>query len=278
MMVERLDYTAVIRTNRADELLDRVVVSLRRQTMPPNGIVFVDSSGDEQTHAALEAMGRVVRYDGDFNYSRAINLGIGAVRTPFALTISSHTVPMADDLIERGWAEAQRVGARIIYWSPPAPGALLERRFDIVDAGSYNGRNGLSNSFGMIETAEARRYPFREEVFASEDQEWAKRYLGRYPNARIVGVITPDVAYEHRGAAAKGILLDKYIQEELAHLLFMVPKTRIAVEICGRIARSALALARGRPERARGHFAVVHRYLTYNPGSMKQASPGKSQR
>lgn len=269
-MVELCDYTAVIRTNRADELLDRVVASLRRQSMAPKDIVFVDSSGDAQVHAALQAMGRVVRYAGEFNYSKAINLGIGTVHTPFSLMISSHTVPMADDLIARGWNEAQRVGARILYWSPPPPDASVAQRFNIVDAASYTGRNGLSNSFGMIETAEALRYPFREDVFASEDQEWAKRYLDRHPEAKIVGVITTDVAYENRGAAAKGVLLEKYIQQELAHLLFTARRSRIPVEIIGRMARSVLALSRGRTERARGHFAILVRYFRHRIGLAKR--------
>ncbi|WP_312487775.1 glycosyltransferase family 2 protein [Sphingomonas sp.] len=268
-MVELCDYTAVIRTNRADELLDRVVASLRRQSIPPSDIIFVDSSGDEQTHATLQTMGRVVRYAGEFNYAKAINLGIGAVRTPFALMISSHTVPMADDLIERGWHEAQRVSARIIYWSPPPPDTSVAQRFDIIDAKSYTGRNGLSNSFGMIETGEALRYPFREDVFASEDQEWAKRYLGRHPAAKIVGVITTDIAYENRGAAAKGVLLEKYIQQELAHLLFTARRSKIPAMLLSRMARSALALSRGRMERARGHAAIVSRYLRHRAGLTK---------
>ncbi|WP_322963588.1 glycosyltransferase family 2 protein [Sphingomonas fuzhouensis] len=268
-MVELCDYTAVIRTNRADELLGRVVALLRRQSIPPKDIVFVDSSGDEQTHTALRAMGRVVRYAGEFNYSKAINLGIGAVRTPLSLMISSHTVPMADDLIERGWQEAQRVGARIIYWSPPPPNASGVQRFDIIDSRSYTGRNGLSNSFGMIETAEALRYPFREDVFASEDQEWAKRYLERHPTSKIAGVITTDVAYENRGAAEKGVLLEKYIQQELAHLLFTARRSEIPVEIIGRMARSVLALSRGRMDRARGHSAILFRYFKHRIGLAK---------
>ncbi|WP_156483474.1 glycosyltransferase family 2 protein [Sphingobium chlorophenolicum] len=260
-MATKFQYTAVIRTNKVDDILLRVVAALREQSVPPEEILFVDSSGSEDVHASLSKIGRAVKYQGPFNFSRAVNLGVSKVGTGLTLMISSHTVPSTPRLIEDGWDEAQKVGARIIYWSPPSPDAPNPRRIDIVDRYSYNGRNGLSNSFGMFETAEAVAFPFREDVFASEDQEWAKRYLERHPDAKIVGVISPDILYLNPGYGDSAAGIAKYVQAEVAHLLFTARRSAIAPQIAGRIARSMLALSRGRISRARAHVEIVARYL-----------------
>lgn len=257
-------YTALIRTNRVDHNLGEVVTALRAQTMPPAEILLVDSSGQEDVTRALSAFGRVVPYgDRDFNYSRAVNVGMAEVKTPYALVISSHTVPARRDLIETGWSAARDAAASVLYWSP-LPDALPGRDNAIVNritVRSFTGKNGFSNSMGMLPTDQAIAHPFREEVPASEDQEWAKRYFERNRDAVIIGVTDPDLFYRNPVIADEKKRADKYVLEEVSYLRHIAAPRKIPVEVAARLARSALALVRGRRVRAAAHARIVIGYF-----------------
>ena len=74
-----MKYDVVIRCKNEMEWLPRVLSSLNNQTIKPSRIIVVDDASNDGSFQYAEQMGCVVlNYDRpEFNYSYALNLGIG---------------------------------------------------------------------------------------------------------------------------------------------------------------------------------------------------------
>lgn len=171
-----MEYLALIRTFNSLPLVEEVIGCLRMQTCPPTAIMAVDSGSDPGQAQALRALVDVwLDVSGQaFNYSRSINLGVQAATLENVLIISSHVVLREQDVMERFFAELASKGDRVGSVISNKSQAWLVRQ---VNNASFTGVNGLTNSCSFAPTALLRELPFREEVFASEDQEWTKRFL-----------------------------------------------------------------------------------------------------
>ncbi|AYR24105.1 glycosyltransferase family 2 protein [Herbaspirillum rubrisubalbicans] len=171
-----MEYLALIRTFNSLPLAQEVIQSLRSQSCPPTAIMAVDSGSDADQAAALRGMVDVwLDVSGQpFNYSRSINLGVQAATLPNVLIISSHVVLRQTDVMERFFQELASKGDQVGSLISNKSQAWLVRQ---VGPASFTGVNGLTNSCSFAPTALLRELPFREEVFASEDQEWTKRFL-----------------------------------------------------------------------------------------------------
>jgi glycosyltransferase involved in cell wall biosynthesis len=243
-------YTALIRTHRCDALLERTVQSLREQGIAPREIVFVDSSRDPACTAALRALGgRIVAYpDGPFNFSKALNLGVAAASQPWVLLISSHVVLAHPSMIETGWAEAEAAGAQGLYWIASLDGRLA---LQCIAADAFDGHNGLSNACALLPATLMRERPFREEVFAAEDQEWAAWFF-RTHRGRMLRITHPALKYLNPNANEL-----KKINEEIAIAYYAYPRNRRLDRILLRCARGLLALWRRRPRAAHMHWEIA---------------------
>jgi hypothetical protein len=244
------DYTAVIRTDHASPLLHHTVACLRAQTLPPNEIVFVDSSRDAEVRSALLTLGdRVVSYPAErpFNFAEAINLGCLAVHTPWMLLISSHVQLTDTRLVAMGIKAMTRHSAGVAYWTFASDGREQVQR---VTARDFDGRNGLSNSCALLPTELVRVRPFRPEVFSAEDQEWAAWFL-RERGGATVRITHPAVAY-----CNQRVNTTKTVNEELAIAYFSYRRGLWPDRVLARLLRAALAAARGRRERALMHWRI----------------------
>jgi glycosyltransferase involved in cell wall biosynthesis len=243
-------YTALIRTHRCDALLERTVQSLREQTTPPSEIVFVDSSHDPACAAALQALGgRVVAYpDGPFNFSKALNIGVAAASQPLVLMISSHVVLAHPTMIENGWHSATATGARGLYWIPSLDGRLA---CHCIAPDTFDGHNGLSNACALLPTELLRERPFREEVFAAEDQEWAAWFFKTHRGS-MLRITHPDLQYLNPNANEL-----KTINEEIAIAYYAYPRNLRLDHILMRCARGLLAFWRRRPRAAYMHWEIA---------------------
>ena len=168
----RPQYTALIRTFDSAATLPATLRSLGRQDWPPARCVFVDSGSSDATLALLPAGAIVHRYVGaDFNYADAIHQGLGHVETEFVLIISSH--------LSLGAADATRCALTLLREKPAFGAAYFCNDagscadHTVIDAGNFDGFNGLWNNCALVRTALLRKRGFRPEVFAAEDQEWA---------------------------------------------------------------------------------------------------------
>lgn len=263
LKMDRPCYGAVIRAYQYTSLLEQIVAALRAQSVPPDFILIVDSSQSVETTAAFESLGvTVVPYpEGEFNYSRAINIGVAANPAPLTLIISSHVL-LGSEMVERGWGAAQSQGLEIAFWTPPGAGQVEDVEC-IIDRHNFNSRNGISNCAALIPTQRILDRPFREEVFAAEDQEWSRYYYETF-NRGSLQFSTCQIQYHnpnHKDGAQSWL---KLLNEDLAIGLFVNRRVIMPDRITMRFLRGVLATLRRRPERARMHFIFAKAYLMAN--------------
>jgi glycosyltransferase involved in cell wall biosynthesis len=255
-IIPPLRYAALIRAYECTPILSEVVAALSRQSAAPERLIIVDSSNDPSVTRAFAALGAtVVRYPPEeFNFSKAINLGVAANDQPLTLIMSSHMLIHKPDLIAKGWKEAVEKDMEIVYWeqgwqSPDERHLAITRR-------NFTGRNGLSNSMALIPTHLLRERPFREEVFSAEDQEWARYYLEQHRRA-ILRIETMDVSYNNPNHNSDTWSETKLLNEQLAIGHFVNRRMISPTRIAARFLRGVLATIRRRPAKARMHFGFA---------------------
>ena len=251
-------YAAVIRAYQCTPLLIEVVEALRRQTVPPKRLIIVDSSHDPAVSSAFEALGAdVVKYPAeDFNFSKAINLGVEANDQPLTLIISSHMLVHAPDLVAKGWEAALGGGMEIVYWRHPPYQDAPHECHHVMTSNNFDGKNGLSNTMAMIPTQLLRERPFREEVFSAEDQEWTRYYFTSRRRG-MLRIDTRDVSYNNPNHNADTWSETKLLREELAIGYFVNRRLLLPDRIAVRFLRGVLATLRRRPDKARMHFGFA---------------------
>jgi rhamnosyltransferase len=183
-----MEIGVVIRTLDEAELIGRCLETLHGQRGGHElDIVVVDSGSTDATVEIAEAGGaRVVHMaPEDFDYSKALNLGIEEARGDLLVILSAHAIPLDDTWLERMVApfedpEVAGVASRQIAW-PGASwsevqrlrAAFGEERID-YRAGDEEGLL-FSNAASVI-----RRSVWREHRFtlpAVEDLDWARRVM-----------------------------------------------------------------------------------------------------
>jgi glycosyltransferase involved in cell wall biosynthesis len=251
-------YTAIIRTDRCDDLVQQMVARLYAQSLPPSEVLFVDSSGSNQCSEDLRNLGgRVVLYPREpFNFSKAINIGVEAAQYENCLIISSHVLLDRQSLVADGLNAAQESSCGVVYWAPVPANQITECRK--ISAANFNGTNGLSNSCAFIPTALLRERPFREEVFSAEDQEWAAWYL-RTRKGNTLRFVQPGMRYLNPNTN-----ITKKINEEISIAYFTYRRNLHPDKILSRLARVIIAAARRRPEHARMHWEICKGLLLAN--------------
>lgn len=194
----------VIRTLNEEELLGRCLDKLHAQRGPFElDIVVVDSGSTDGTVAiATEKNARVVHLPpGEFDYSKALNVGIGQAAGDIVLSLSAHAIPVDEDWVERMTApfEDERVAgvsSRQVPW-PGAPWGEVhrlrhqfggsQRVYDHVGEGEVV----FSNAASAIRRSVWRAEPFT--LPAAEDHDWACRVTA----AGYVIVYEPTAAVYH---------------------------------------------------------------------------------
>lgn len=254
------EYTALIRTNNSLPLVEQVVAKLKSQSFPPKILLCVDSHSSPEQQARLsEIFDLVIEYpaDEDFNYSKAINIGVEACSTPYVLIISSHVLLESELIIEHCTGlltDKNECLGFSVYESPDKPS---------IDSMQVNIRNfspliGLSNSCAYLRVADINARPFREDVFSAEDQEWVAYYI-RNHNAHFFSVGTHDMKYLNQYTNDL-----KKINEEISMAYFTHPHLRSPKSIVQRFLRAILAYVRKRPERAKLHMTIAKElFLSY---------------
>lgn len=131
----------------------------------------------------------IIHFDrSEFNYSRALNLGLPALTAPYTLICSSHSYPVVNhsvfeecvslfeaDLDCAAMSFAPYTGAIPGVWSVESARPDLTR--DVVSHTTFNGFNGLDNSCALLRSDLLRRHCFDETVPCVEDKFWTHEML-----------------------------------------------------------------------------------------------------
>lgn len=178
----------VIRTLNESELLGRCLETLQRQQPGFDlDILVVDSGSTDDTVAIAEAGGARVLHmrPDDFDYSKALNVGIEEVRGELVVLLSAHAIPTDDRWLEHMLApfsdpDVAGVASRQVPW-PDAPWdemLRLGRTFGDAPV-RYTRANAagivFSNAASAVRRADWARAPFT--LPAAEDLDWAQRVV-----------------------------------------------------------------------------------------------------
>lgn len=196
----------VIRTLNESGLIGRCLETLHRQRGGRRlDVVVVDSGSTDATVEIARSFGaRIIEVPpGQFDYSKALNIGIEAVGGELVVSLSAHAIPVDDEWLERMTAPfddqlVAGVASRQVPW-PDAPWQEVKRiRAAFAGTGAvYRApadRVVFSNAASCI-----RRSVWREHRFtlpAVEDLEWARRVVAS--GWRIVYDADAAVYHSHR--------------------------------------------------------------------------------
>jgi glycosyltransferase involved in cell wall biosynthesis len=178
----------VIRTLNESELIGRCLETIDGQRGDfVVDVVVVDSGSTDATVDIARANGaRVVELSPDeFDYSKALNVGIRAASGDVVVSLSAHAIPTHEDWLERmtaPFADARVAGvaSRQVPW-PGAPWQevhRLEHQFP-EEHRVYDDPGDpivFSNAASAIRRSAWLEHPFT--LPAAEDYDWAKRVVG----------------------------------------------------------------------------------------------------
>ncbi len=191
----------LIRTYNSARTLGEVLARLGMQ--PEDELIVVDSGSSDATLAIAEKhRARIVRAEPPFNYSKSLNLGFAVVKNCWVLVISSHCVPVAENLVDTFREAASHFpekvavayGERVLTEGKEPPDATvlfadknasLARQRQFVFGGS-------GNSLALYRHVCWQNQPFDETLLTAEDLVWFLRALengamaARLPQARVL--------------------------------------------------------------------------------------------
>lgn len=229
-------FDALIRTYNSSRTLEDAVKALRQQSVPPAGIVVVDSGSTDGTREIALRIGcTLVRYPEEpFNYSKALNLGLDSARSPALLVLSSHVLLLDRDITARLLSEIANPQTPAAYVNYLAEDSYRET----VNRTNFNGWNGLWNPCAMYRTEVARRIRFAEHVPAAEDQFFATQLYASGMSTVAIG--SSHVRYGNPNANARKLRNDYVAIAYFVHRpLLSGPNV---MRVMGYAARHAVAL------------------------------------
>jgi glycosyltransferase involved in cell wall biosynthesis len=205
----------VIRTLNESELIGRCLETLRGQRGAFElDIVVVDSGSTDSTLEIARSYGAGILelQPGEFDYSRALNVGIERVAGDFIVSLSAHAIPTTDGWLEKMAApfddpRVAGVASRQVPW-PDAPWQEVHRLGHQFGESARVYSPATTDEIVFSNAASSiRRRAWREEPFklaAAEDYEWAQRVVG----AGWTIVYEPAAAVlhsHHEGARAQAL-------------------------------------------------------------------------
>ena len=211
----------VVRCFNEEAHIGRLLTGARRQTVVPDEIVIVDSGSTDATLAIAAAFPvKVVQIEpDDFTFGRALNRGLGHVRSEVAVIASAHVYPIYDTWIARLTAPLAVPDIALTYGrqQTPAGGRYSERRllskwFPAVSVARQR-HPFCNNANAAIRVSVWSQQPYDEHLTGLEDLDWAKRALASGYVASYVA--EAPVAHVHDETYAQ--IVNRYRREAIAH-------------------------------------------------------------
>jgi glycosyltransferase involved in cell wall biosynthesis len=175
---------ALNESERIGECLDAI---FRQRGSFDLDVLVVDSGSTDGTVDIAKARGgRIVELSpGEFDYSTALNVGIGDVRGELVISISAHAVPVEDDWLERmtgpfGDPKVAGVSSRQVPW-PDAPWQEVHRlRQQFSESPRVHSKRSTDELVFSNAASCLRRQVWQKHRFtlpAVEDLDWAHRVI-----------------------------------------------------------------------------------------------------
>lgn len=199
--------SVIIRTKNSGKTIQKCLEYLSKQTLLPNEVIIVDSgSTDETLDIVNDYKCAVINYPKteQFNYSKAINIGVEKAKNTFILILSSHVFLVHRNSLEYmlAFLNENRLACAVssyakdekymtyrkvlkfkdIIWKPVSiinfPGAVM------------------SNACALIKREYWEEYPFREDIPRAEDQDWVYYHM-KNNNLGHISIYNPYIEYHN---------------------------------------------------------------------------------
>lgn len=271
--------SVVIRTFNSSATLPAVLARL--PLGPEDELVVVDSGSTDTTDELVRAAGArlVTLKQEEFTYGRSLNRGFAAAKNPWVLALSSHCVPVPDDLLGLYRSAVARSSPRLAA----AVGPLLLSRSDwglrqgitYYVQGDFDGGFGLGagNPNSLYRRALWEQRPFDEALVGSEDLDW---YLWAVRQGHELAVVhAAAVDYRSRGGARHHFHKGR-IDYRASSRFIQVPRPSLPVVITHSL-KILLYLLLGRIPPAAASASFWHYLGSYwearHPQALLQVSP-----
>lgn len=175
------EISVIVRARDEAASIGRCLALLAEQSHPAEVIVVDNDSRDATAAIARAAGARVIELSHDeFSFGRALNLGAAAAGGELLVALSAHAFPR-----DRGWLGrlAQALVSREDIacacgerFRPDGRELREPVRVEAADVERHP-QWGYSNAAGGFRADLWRRRPFREDLPACEDKEWAHYWL-----------------------------------------------------------------------------------------------------
>jgi rhamnosyltransferase len=168
----------VIRTKNEEALLGLTLSKVFSQTLADIEVIVVDSGSTDRTlEIAQKFPVQIVEIrPQDFTYGRALNVGYAKAQSNLVVSLSAHAIPLITDWLKLllDHFEDPRVagvwGEETTSVSRQVPPKIYRQDLSTFLDDVYI---GFSNANGAVRRAIWQAHPFREDLPATEDKEWA---------------------------------------------------------------------------------------------------------
>ncbi len=175
----------VIRAKNEEKWLASCLGAIALQDYHDFEVILVDNDSSDNTRKIAEKYDCSIISIGDeeFNFSRALNLGIEAAKNPLIAMVSGHCVPADDQWLARLSMHFARPEVIAVYGrQEPLPDTTAVDKRDLWISFGLDRKEQLRDYFfhnanSMIRRSAWKIVPFNEAIHGVEDQDWAKKVL-----------------------------------------------------------------------------------------------------
>lgn len=189
--------SVIIRAKDEAPSIGRTLDLLAAQTRPPDEVIVVDSgSSDATPRIAAEHGATVIEIPAEsFTFGGSLNTGCAAAAGDLLVALSAHAFPTSPGWLARMVDEMsdERVACASGTDRGPDLAPLKETVLQDADLARAFPVFGYTNSAGGFRAELWRQRPFREDMPATEDKEWALHWLDR----GYLAAISPGLIVDH---------------------------------------------------------------------------------
>lgn len=177
--------SVVIRAKNEEFWLNSCLFAVANQDYPDIEIIIVDNESTDQTVAIAQSFGcRILTItDEQFNFSRALNMGIEAASGELIAMVSGHCIPIDDQWLARLAMHFRNKNIVATYGrQEPMPDSHPSDKRDLwttfgEDRKLQNRDYFFHNANSMIRRDAWKELPFSEAIHGVEDRDWAKKIM-----------------------------------------------------------------------------------------------------
>ena len=189
--------SVIIRAKDEAACIGKTLDLLAAQTRPPDEVIVVDSgSSDATPQIAVDHGARLIEIPAEsFTFGGSLNTGCAAASGDLLVALSAHAFPSRPEWLAYllGVMEDERIACASGTDKDPYIAPLRERLLQDARLAREFPVFGYSNAAGGFRADLWRRRPFREDMPATEDKEWALYWLDR----GYVAAIDPELMVDH---------------------------------------------------------------------------------